>query len=92
LTLKLFSSAKKELEGLNDKSQAIEGKMIASQHRFFIDSSGLRPFLDILTSETQEVSHVGSCTKFFIDSVVQTSAVFHGKSRKTIANPGIFSP
>lgn len=55
MTLKLFSSAKNELDVLDDKSQAIQGKMVADQHRYFLDSSGLRPFLEILDKRNSEV-------------------------------------
>ena len=48
MTLKLFPSAKIELDVLNEKSHTIEQKIIESQYRFFTDTSGLRPFLDAL--------------------------------------------
>jgi hypothetical protein len=55
MTLKLFSSAKNELDVLNDKSQTVERKMVADQHRYFLDTSGLRPFLEILNNRNSEV-------------------------------------
>lgn len=55
MTLKLFSSAKNELDVLDDKSQAIQRKMVADQHCYFLDSSGLRPFLEILDKRNGEV-------------------------------------
>ena len=55
MTLKLSSSAKNELDVLNEKSQTVERKMVADQHRYFLDSSGLRPFLEILENRDREV-------------------------------------
>jgi conserved oligomeric Golgi complex subunit 6 len=58
MTLKLFSSAKNELDALNSKSQDIEQRLILQQHSFFLDSSGLRPFLKALeTKEKDVLSH-----------------------------------
>lgn len=56
MTLKLFSSAKNELEVLNGKSQTVEGEIVADQHRYFVNSSGLGPFLDVLNNRNNEVS------------------------------------
>ena len=56
MTLKLFPSAKDELKAIEEKSQTVESKMIVDQHRFFLDTSGLQPFLDGLRHRNDEVS------------------------------------
>jgi len=48
MTLKLFSSTKKELQILEEKANSVEQRIIAEQHKYFLDSSGLRPFLQVL--------------------------------------------
>ena len=55
MTLQLFSSTKNEVVALNDKSKSLEQEMVTDQHRFFLNSSGLRPFLDVLNDETNTV-------------------------------------
>lgn len=55
MTLKLFSLAKNELETLDSKSQIVERKIVTDQHQYFVDSSGLRPFLDVLYLRNNEV-------------------------------------
>jgi hypothetical protein len=55
MTLQLFSSTKNEVELLNEKSKSLEREMIVDQHNFFLDSSGLRPFLKVLNDNTNTV-------------------------------------
>jgi hypothetical protein len=55
MTLKLFTIVKKELEILNEKSRFVEENIVKDQHRFFVDSSGLGPFLEALKNRDIEV-------------------------------------
>jgi hypothetical protein len=55
MTLQLFSSTKNEVALLNEKSKSLEHEMITDQHNFFLESSGLRPFLDVLNDNTNTV-------------------------------------
>ena len=55
MTLQLYSSARHELTALQEKTQAIEDQLVAEQHEYFVESSGLRPFLTTLNLRNEEV-------------------------------------
>ena len=55
MTLQLYSSTKHELAALHEKAQTIEDEIVADQHEFFLESSGLRPFLNTLKLRNKEV-------------------------------------
>jgi hypothetical protein len=56
MTLQLYSSARHELAALQEKIKAIEDEIIADQHKYFLESSGLRPFLNTLKLRNDEVT------------------------------------
>jgi hypothetical protein len=58
MTLQLYSSARHELAALQEKIQAIEDEIIADQHKYFLESSGLRPFLNTLKLRNDEVARL----------------------------------
>ena len=58
MTLQLYSSARHELAALQEKIQAIEDEIIADQHNYFLESSGLRPFLNTLKLRNDEVARL----------------------------------
>jgi len=55
MTLKLFPSAKGEVDALEGKSRAVERQIVMDQHRFFLELSGLQPFLNVLKHWDNEV-------------------------------------
>ena len=58
MTLKLYPFARNEAEALNAKSDVVEQNIIADQYHFFLDSSGLAPFLETLYSREQDVRNL----------------------------------
>jgi hypothetical protein len=80
MTLRLFSSAKTELEVLENKSQIIEHKMIADQHQYFVDSSGLGPFLDVLNHRDQKVLSLSLPELTWTESSLKTPTIFNRES------------
>lgn len=55
MTLQLYSSARHELAALQEKIKAIEDQLLAEQHEYFLESSGLRPFLTTLKDRNEQV-------------------------------------
>jgi Conserved oligomeric complex COG6 len=55
MTLQLYSSAKHELAALQEKIQAIENEIVSEQYDYFLESSGLLPFVNTLKVRNNEV-------------------------------------
>ena len=55
MTLQLYSSARHELAALQEKAQAVENEIVADQYEYFLESSGLRPFVKTLKDRNNEV-------------------------------------
>jgi hypothetical protein len=58
MTLQLYSSARPELTAFQEKIQSVEDEIVENQHEYFLESSGLRPFLDTLKHRNNEVIHL----------------------------------
>lgn len=57
MTLQLYSSARHELVILQEKTQAIENEIVSDQYEYFLETSGLRPFVNTLKARNNEVVH-----------------------------------
>jgi hypothetical protein len=55
MTLQLYSSARHELAALQEKTQAIENEIVREQYEYFLESSGLLPFVNTLKVRNNEV-------------------------------------
>lgn len=84
MTLKLFPSAKEEIGALEEKSRAVERLIVTDQHQFFLELSGLQPFLDVLKHWDNEVRPQIVSLTVFADSSLAESAIYSRKPRRFV--------
>ena len=46
------------MTAFQEKIQSVEDEIVENQHEYFLESSGLRPFLDTLKHRNNEVIHL----------------------------------